>query len=75
VITIGRDDKVTGTVTRHVIGPRGPQSGTRSFSATLGKRSPLMKEVGAGAMRRQAVIGGTVEILSSCQVSSSCRVQ
>ena len=37
VINIGGDDKVNGTVTRHVVGPRGPQSETRSFSAAIGK--------------------------------------
>jgi hypothetical protein len=117
VVNVGRDGKVNGTATRHVVGPRGPQSETRSFSASLGKaeqvreghrlmvingntltmlrtfeaggakttitmngsgctiRAPIMKEVGAGPMRRQAVVGGTIEILRSRQVSTSCRIQ
>lgn len=117
-IVIGSDGKVTGTVTRHVVGPSGPTTQTRSFSAVLGRprdavggsalmllsgntltmlrtfevgggkttitlggggsctiRSPAMRETGSGVLlRRDAVVGGQIEILSSRQVSSSCRV-
>jgi hypothetical protein len=37
--------------------------------------APIMREVGAGPTRRDAIVGGTVEIISAKQVSSSCRVQ
>ncbi|QWG23048.1 hypothetical protein KMZ93_24380 [Bradyrhizobium sediminis] len=116
VINISGDGKVNATVTRHVIGPRGPTSQSRSFSAVLGKprdaagggalmvlngntltmlrtyetggakttitmgaggsctiTSPAMKETGSAVLlRKDAVVGGTIEILSSRQVSSSC---
>lgn len=118
-MNIGGDGKVSATVTRHVVGPRGPQSETRSFSAVIGKpgqtreghrlmllsgntltvlqtfevggakttivlgrggsctvRSPAMKETGSNVVvRRNAVVGGQIEILSSRQVSSSCQVR
>ena len=117
-INVGGDGNASGTVTRHVVGPRGPQSETRTFSATIGKpgqtreghrlmllsgntltvlqtfevggakttitlggggsctvRSPPLKETGSSVVvRRNAVVGGQIEILSSRQVSSSCRV-
>jgi hypothetical protein len=38
-------------------------------------RAPLMREVGAGPVRRDAIVGGTIELLSSRQVSSSCQVR
>lgn len=38
-------------------------------------RAPVMKEVGAGPVRRDAIVGGTIELLSSRQVSSSCQVR
>jgi hypothetical protein len=103
-------------VTRNVVGPRGPTSESRSFSAVLGKprdagggaslmtlngntltmlntfetgggkttvtfggggsctiRSAAMKEAGSTVLlRREAVVGGKIEILSSRQISSSC---
>jgi hypothetical protein len=38
-------------------------------------RSPIVQEVGAGRTRRDAIAGGgTVEIISARQVSSSCRM-
>jgi hypothetical protein len=117
-LNIGGDGSANGTVTRHVVGPRGPQSETRTFSAVIGKpgqtreghrlmllsgntltmlqtfevggakttitlggggsctvRSPAMKETGSNVVvRRNAVVGGQIEILSSRQVSSSCRI-
>jgi hypothetical protein len=116
VINISGDGKVDGTVTRHVVGPRGPASQSRSFSAVLGKprdavggaslmtlngntltllrtyetgggkttitfggggsctiRSPAMRETGSTVLlRKDAVVGGSIEILSSRQVSSAC---
>jgi hypothetical protein len=37
-------------------------------------RGAMMQEVGAGRTRAAAIAGGTVEVLSSRQVSSSCRL-
>jgi hypothetical protein len=37
-------------------------------------RAPMMQEVGAGRTKRDAIVGGTVEVISHRQVSSSCRV-
>jgi hypothetical protein len=119
-LSIG-DDRVTGTISRTSITPRGPVSTSRPISAMIGKpgqikaaggghglvllsgntltllrtfevggikttitftgggnctiHAPIMQEVGAGNTRRDAIVGGTVEIISSKQVSSSCRVQ
>ncbi len=118
VINISGDGRVNATVTRHVVGPRGPASDSRSFSAVLGKprdaaggsslmllngntltmlrtyetgggkttitigggsctiRSPAMKETGSSVLlRKNAVVGGEIEILSSRQVSSSCQIR
>ena len=38
-------------------------------------RAPVLQETGAGTTRRDSISGGTVEVLSARQVSSSCRVQ
>jgi hypothetical protein len=37
-------------------------------------RAPLMQEVGAGRTKRDHIAGGTVEVISARQVSTSCRV-
>lgn len=37
-------------------------------------RAPIMQESGAGRTKRDAIAGGTVEVISSRQVSTSCRV-
>jgi hypothetical protein len=37
-------------------------------------RSPIMHETGAGRTKRDHIAGGSVEILSARQVSSSCRL-
>lgn len=37
--------------------------------------SAMMKEVGAGTTRRESPAGGSVEVISARQVSSSCRIQ
>jgi hypothetical protein len=37
-------------------------------------RSPVMREVGAGPTRRDSMVGGSIEVLSSRQVSTRCQV-
>jgi hypothetical protein len=118
-LNIGTDDRVTGSISRTSVSPRGPVSTSRPISAVIGKpgrpaggghglillsgntltllrtfevggikttitltggggctiHAPIMKEVGAGPTRRDAIAGGMVEIISSKQVSSTCRVQ
>ena len=119
VLRISADGKVSGTVTRNVVGTRGPASESRSFTAVIGKpreasggkaltllsgntltmlrtfetgggkttitiggggscsiKSPAMRETGSSVLlRKGAVVGGTIEILSSRQVASSCQIR
>lgn len=119
-LAIGADNRVTGSISRTSVSPRGPVSTSRPISAVIGRPgqikdagghglillsgntltllrtfevggikttitltggggcsidAPVMKEVGAGPTRRDAIVGGSIEILSSRQVSSTCRVK